>query len=210
MTTKCTEERFLRDIAQHKMHVLRDDGVNRHIRFTRDNSSSMRFDLITWSGHLCYTGDMGTYVFSRVEDMFEFFRTDREYNKRKGSELSINIGYWGEKLLSESRFGGYREFDPEYFANVIRRYRIEWIREKSIDKEQRRELWEDIEHSVLSVIDDGSERASTAAYDFQHRVGSETFRFTDLFDHDFTRATFHFVWCCFALAWGIRQYDDSK
>jgi hypothetical protein len=25
-----------------------------------------------------------------------------------------------------------------------------------------------------------------------------------------TRFTFHFLWCCYALAWGINMYDKSK
>lgn len=48
--------------------------------------------------YLCYTGDMGTYVFQRLTDMFEFFRTDREYKKRNGGKLAVNLSYWGEKL----------------------------------------------------------------------------------------------------------------
>src|SRR5690348_13144744 len=92
------EQWFLKDVSTHEMIVIRDDGANRHIRFKRPGTSCMYFDLITWPGYLCYTGDMGTYVFSRLEDMFEFFRTDRDYNKRKGRELSINPKYWGEKL----------------------------------------------------------------------------------------------------------------
>lgn len=31
--SECTEERFLKDVAQHEMTVLRDDGVSRHLRF---------------------------------------------------------------------------------------------------------------------------------------------------------------------------------
>lgn len=72
-----TEETFLADVAAHQIHVLRDDGVHRHIRFKRPGTYCMQFDLITWPGYLCYTGDMGTYVFNRLEDMFEFFRTGR-------------------------------------------------------------------------------------------------------------------------------------
>ena len=73
----CTEQSFLKDVAEHQMTVLRDDGVNRHVQFRRPGTICMGFELITWPGYLCYTGDMGTYVFRRLEDMFEFFRTDR-------------------------------------------------------------------------------------------------------------------------------------
>lgn len=87
MSDQCTEKRFLGDVAKHQMTILRDDGVNRHVRFKQPNSSNMFFDLITWPGCLCYTGDMGTYVFRRLEDMFEFFRTDREHQHLKDGGL---------------------------------------------------------------------------------------------------------------------------
>lgn len=212
MSESCTEARFLHDVAQHKMIVLRDEGVNRHIRFTREGTINLRFDLITWPGHLCYTGDMGTFVFSHIEDMFEFFRTNlRDFNYRKDG-LSINTGYWGEKLLAESRFGGYEEFDSAYFAKVIREYRLGWIKEcrDQLTKEQRRELWDAVDDEVISRIDDGETQAQTAAYEFSCKVGRKTFQFDDLFDHRFTRATFHYIWCCYALAWGVQQYDNAK
>ena len=79
MSATSPDEQFLRDVAEHTMTVIREDGVSRHIRFAKPGTSCMHFDLITWPGYLCYTGDMGTYVFQRLTDMFEFFRTDREY-----------------------------------------------------------------------------------------------------------------------------------
>ena len=32
----------------------------------------------------------------------------------------------------------------------------------------------------------------------------------DFFDGSMTRFTFHFLWCCYALAWGINKYDDHR
>ena len=49
----CTEERFLKNAAAHQMEVLRDDGVNRHLRFRNPESSAYWFDIITWPGTLC-------------------------------------------------------------------------------------------------------------------------------------------------------------
>ena len=28
------------------------------------------FDIVTWPGYLCYSGDMGCFVFTRLPDMF--------------------------------------------------------------------------------------------------------------------------------------------
>jgi hypothetical protein len=71
-----TEEVFLKDVEKHEMKVLLDNGLYRHLRFaaTGQYSWNQWFEIITWPGKLAYSGDMGTYVFERIEDMFEFFR----------------------------------------------------------------------------------------------------------------------------------------
>ena len=55
----CSRERFAKDTATHAMTILRDDGLYRHLRFKRPNTSSYYFDIITWPGYLAITGDMG-------------------------------------------------------------------------------------------------------------------------------------------------------
>lgn len=47
-------------------------------------------------------------------------------------------------------------------------------------------------------------------WEFHHRIGSEGFEFVDFFDGSMNRFTFHFLWCCYALAWGINKYDDHR
>ena len=214
-----TEQQFLKDVAEHQMVVIRDDGVNRHIRFKKPGTSCMHFDLITWPGCLCYTGDMGTYVFQRLEDMFEFFRADRVH-RNDPNKLAINLGYWTEKLIAVDggrRGGNVKEFDEDKFRQVINEYRVQWMRDAkesgSLDKEGRRELWEAVDDEVLRQLEDGGDRAQHAAYDFNHRPSGNRrygWSFTDMFEHDFTEYTHSIVWCCYALAWGVRLYDKSK
>lgn len=207
------EHEFLRDVREHQMTVLRDEGLFRHLRFKRPSTGCMHFDLITWPGYLCYTGDMGTYVFSRLSDMFEFFRTDREYAHRRGRQLSISLSYWAEKLQAIDKGDGYEEFDVERFRAVVCEYRTRWMRElktRGASKDARRELWEAVEDEVLRFADDGEAAALGQAYEFAHRVGDHEFQFSDLCDHRFSKFTRRFTWCCYALAWGIQQYDDAK
>lgn len=220
-----TEAEFLRDVARHQVTIIRDDGLHRHVRFQEPGSSCYYFDLITWPGCLCYTGDMGTFVFKRTSDMFHFFRTDREYAARRGRSLTINLSYWGEKLVAVDAHGVHggkaKEFDEAKFVRVINEYRVSWMRRAkesgTLDKEQRRELWEQVQDEVLGRVEDGEHYAFAAAYDFCFRThpfdrspDRPSWQFDDLFDHDFTEYTRSFVWCCFAMAWGIRQYDDAK
>lgn len=111
-------ERFAADVAQHQMTVLRDDGLYRHLQFVRvapspktgkpERSSFYWFELVTWPGHLAVTGDCGTYVFARIEDMFEFFRGDR-----------INPGYWAEKVQGGADL---RKYSGDLFRQTVTDY----------------------------------------------------------------------------------------
>lgn len=216
--SECTQERFLSDVARHEMTIQRDDGVYRHITFQRPGSSSYRFDLVTWPGHLAYSGDMGCYVFSRLEDMFEFFRTDRKHrDPAKG--LAINLGYWSQKLISVSgnrHRAEVMEFCEKKFNRIlIREYLIPWIRDTRYQTtgEERRELWDAVISEVIGApSDDGGVRKQCAAHDFRHRVNEDlVFEFHDLFEYNFiTDYDFYFVWCCYALAWGVEKYDEAK
>ena len=78
---------FLNDVKDHQMTIVRDDNIGRHLRFSKPGTSCMSFDLITWPGYLCCTGDMGTYVFKRLPDMFEFFRT----KSNEGIHVSLHL-----------------------------------------------------------------------------------------------------------------------
>lgn len=214
--SQCTVERFLRDVTEHKMEIQREDGINRHVRFKKPGSSAYYFDLITWPGALCITGDMGTYVFRRLNDMFEFFRTDRKF-ARPDRPLPINEGYWSEKLISVAcnghGQGSATEFDPNKFKQVINDYRMRWMREmkeQGHDREARQFLWKAVDDDVLACLDDGIDRAMNAAYDFVHRADGKVWHFEDLFEHRFERYKFHFTWICYALTWGIQQYDLAK
>lgn len=210
----CTEQSFLKDVAAHEMIVLRDDGVYRHIRFKKPDTGCMYFDLITWPGYLCYSGDMGCYVFSRLNDMFEFFRTDREHmSLRNGATLAINKGYWSEKLTAvdgNRRNGGATEYSPDRFRLIVKEQLVDWMRERDLNKAQRRELRDEVEQDVLSAADDGDVRAYDAATNFRATVGGNTYEFSDFYENDLTAYTYSFVWCCYALAWGIQKYDDVK
>ena len=202
-----TEESFLNNVANHQMTIICDDGVNRHIRFAIPGHSEMQFDLITWPGYLCYTGDMGTYVFKRLADMFYFFAS-------KNKSLYINPGYWAEKIEAHDKNGGVKEFDEDIFNKVVMDYLKTFIRDHyhTTNKETRRELWDRVVDEIINAdSDSGGFRKQAAAYDFQHKVDNRLrFSFIDLWEHDLTSYTYHYLWCCYALVWGIGQYNQSK
>jgi hypothetical protein len=192
--TILTEEQFLKNVLTHEMTILKDEGIYRHIVFRKPGSSDMHFELITWPGYLCYVGDMGSYVFQRTEDMFRFFRMDKEQGK-----LSINPSYWGEKLQAISRHEGYKEYDPDKFREAIK--------EALDDMDADQELRDEVEEEVLEYADSGEVLAMQAAMDFEYEGNRIFSDFYEMFVKSFTH---HYIWCCYALAWGIRKYDESK
>jgi len=199
---KCTEERFLKDIGTHVLEIVRDDGVHRHLKFRKPESSDQFFELITWPGSLCYSGDMGTFVFSRLKDMFEFFRTDAKYMKNDG--LRINPSYWEEKLTATDRSGS-RVYSPDLFVSKAQN----WVKDLDFTSEDQR----DFEDRVLSWADEGEERARTAADEFSITRDDGTIIediFIDFFEVNLTEFTFRYLWCCYAIAWGVQKYDEAK
>lgn len=214
MEHNCTEERLLNDVKNHSMEILRDDGdAARHISFTNNGSSIYRFDLITWPGHLCIAGDCGTYVFSRIRDMFEFFRMDdNDFNKRPDRRLNINPGYWGEKLQSIGTNAGYKEFDGDAFRDRVT-YMFNTFWEDTENEEAKAECWEAIQDEVLSQVDNGEHFSYSAAHDFFYKTpdGISDFYFQDFFDGGGTECySFQYIWCLYAIVYGISEYDKHK
>lgn len=208
MTYSLTPETFLQDVASHEIRVLRDDGVYRHVRFKRPDSSCLHFDLITWPGYLAYSGDMGTYVFTRLPDMFEFFR--RPDNEKWHS---IDRRYWAEKCEASDR-DGIREFSEDKFKRAVMERLVDWIRETrdETSKEERRDLWDAVVCDVIQVDGDtGGHRQQIAAHEFHHKLDCGlTFTLEDFWEASVEDYTHRFSWCCLAIAWGIQQYDAHK
>lgn len=205
----CSRDQFLKDVAQHKMEIRRDENGYRHMVFKRPNSGQYWFQLVTWPGYLAITGDMGDFVFTRTDDMFTFFRPDR-WEKTK-DVFYINPGYWGEKCVSRDR-GGMDEYRPETFKAQV----ANWCAD---DEDLMPEQWAEIISGVISRADDGHETALRAAMDFQLEIEPDrgpgkrsryTHYFQDFYELDCTEWTYNYLWCLYAIVWGIFHYDMEK
>ena len=194
-TQKPPFERFQETIGEHQLTVIHDDGLYRHLRCARPNSSDRHFNITTWPGYLCISGDMGCYVFQRVEDMFQFFRSD---------DLAINPGYWAEKLQSGPSSAPdeiTREWVPDNFRSDIER----WFKDATEDwsEEDKADAWEEVENNVLSEADN-EHRAIIAAMKFCYE---DKQLFQDFWEVDCKQWKGHYLWCCYAIVWAIQQYD---
>jgi hypothetical protein len=217
---KKAELQFLENVKDHQLEIIRDDGVHRHLRFKRPETISYYFDILTWPGKLCISGDCGTWVFARIHDMFDFFRTDeRDFNYNRDGGLSINPGYWSEKLLAVDRNGrhggdGAMAFSQDLFEKSVKDYvqdaTSDWSSEHML--EQKEELENAISDDVLNP--DTEEDAYRRISDFKHAYYDDegkrdTFQFYDFFGYNLREYTHHFIWNLFAIAYAIREYDKS-
>jgi hypothetical protein len=181
-------EQFQSDVARHQMSVLLDSGIYRHLHFSAPNTNNQYFDLITWPGCLTITGDMGTFVFRRLPDMFQFFR---------GSQ--INKSYWAEKLEAVDAGDGVMKFNAEYYVGSITEYVSESLeddhRKDGVLVALKEELTSDLAHELYSAVND-----------FEH----DGYSITDAWDiTDGNVYTLRYVWALHAIVWGIGQYDAA-
>lgn len=218
----CTQERFLKDAAAHQMEVLRDDGVTRYLRFRNPKSNAYWFDIITWPGTLCVDGDMGTFVFRRLHDMFEFFRTDQDHYNRTGraDQLAVNPEYWSEKLRAPDPRDA-QEYSADSFRQHVKQAFDSWVESSQPDEEDSTQakrdefnatkdaLWCALNNEVLRAADDGDTRSYDAAREFECDEAPD-FDMSDCWEWDCREFTFDFLWNCYAIAWGIKTYDAAN
>lgn len=206
-----TIESFKKDVANHAMSVELDDGVHRCLHFGKPGSPHLHFRIITWPGGLTLTGDMETFTFSRLRDMFQFFRA--EGGLGLDHKHPINTGYWSEKLQQPSKCS---EFCGEHAKGIIE----EWIKEQHEEEKDYGVKIPDIELTDWTV--ERFPKSAQMQYYLENdlngsisdiedvRAFAEQYEYQDWWDHSWETKTYHFVWCCYALVWAIQQYDESK
>lgn len=202
-----TRARFARDTAQHVMEVVLDQGVHRHLRFRRpDRTFTYGFDIVTWPGYLAISGDMGGSIFTRLPDMFEFFRTERG----KPGELAINVSYWAEKLHAND--GAAKRFDRDVFQAALRQRILDAYDDVENDmRDERDRLLEHVEHESAC---ENEYEAMDWACSFKPDPGDfpllRDFRFVDFWETTITDYDTHLIWRMLAIAHAVKAYDEHK
>lgn len=194
-----TAETFLRDVQRHEMTVLRDDGIYRHVRFRKQQDGwHMWFDLVTWPNCLTINGDMGTWTFSRIEDMFSFFRSGK---------LEINPSYWAEKLQHGTHSGsdGARVWDEDSFRSRLTSQLTDHYGLEGDDLEEAKQALED---GVFNR--DGKYDLLISARDFSCTLpGGRKFELDTCELPDGMEYAYNFIWCLYAIVWGIQKWDSK-
>jgi hypothetical protein len=193
-------ERFAADTTSHQLIVLHDDGLYRHLRFAQPSPHSWLcwFDLITWPGNLAIRGDCGSYMFARVDDMFEFFRGSR-----------INPGYWAEKTPggTQSCRSYSREVFEQHVAERLADAEQDWPGITAAWKEANEVDYPDYD---MTYEDHAHEALRDFHYPLTASRDQRRFEFSDSWEWDLREFDWTYLWCCYAIQRGIQQYDAAR
>lgn len=208
--------RFLLDTAFHRLEIIRDDGIYRHLRMSAPNTSCYYYDVITWPGYLTVVGDMGTWTFSRIADMFEFFG---------GWTGRINTGYWSEKLEAGAGGSGRnllaQEYDHDAFCESLKLSLREYLEDDAEADEEEDEDWDDgdVEDSDKAKVREAVRELCRAHFSNDHEAYQaildadwpERWSTWDICEGlTFKTYTSHFRWILFAITWAISKYHNAK
>ena len=182
--------RFLNDVQDHQLEVAHDDGAYRHLRFRKPGTGMYWFDILTSPRVLTINGDMGTWTFSRTEDMLSFFRGDR-----------INASYWQEKLLAG------RDDAERHDEDVVKRVVLDYL-DEAVHPEWGH-LDQPVVDRILTELDDdamdGKFSEVNATIDAL-REAHPTFH--DAYEWSFKDYSTQYLWCLHAIRWAIDRYDE--
>lgn len=203
MDTIDVRKRFAEDTKDHRLEIVHDDGVHRCLYVSKASTSSYSFWITTWPGRLCFSGDMGCYVFSRLHDMFQFHRRGA-----KGESGKISFSYWAEKVEAEDRHCKVEKFEAAAFAAAARAQLAEYIAEhEGINADDQERLTEEVDQAVGYAEDGDVLSAYRAMDDAEH---GRRRPFQDFSETNCDELTWSFVWCCYAIEWAIDLYDAAK
>ena len=193
----CDDNQFLADVASHSMSVKLDDGLYRNVVFrAADKSWNHWFEIVTWPGCLVIHGDMGTWTFSRVDDMFRFFRDSEG--------LKINPHYWCEKLRAGTGSEG-MDLAKNFDADEFRKRCFERISDCFSDEPDKVvEITDALKDDLY--YEEFEWDLKRAVYNFKHK----DYQFDGCDMPDGKVWSYHYLWCCYAIVWAIQQYDAAK
>lgn len=186
--------RFARDTRGHKMTVLHEDGLYRHLKFADPDGGFYRFDLLTWPHNAFLRGDGFSFGFAiyPTEDMFDVFR-----GSRSGG---INPGYWQEKVTA----GQVKDWSEDLFRA--------WVLDEAAKAEAKHPgAVKSVGEQILNSDEHSLEFQGTAEYavaNFSH--STFRLRFPNGWEKDFQDWSWEFLFACHAVLFGIAQYDAAR
>ena len=208
MNRQCTKEQFKHDVREHRTCILKEDGLYRHLRVAKPGTMVYGYEIITWPGYLTITGDMGSYTFTRVSDMFGFFRmSENDFNNT--GELSINPRYWQEKLAC-------KDVDVEQYSDDVFKAQVKYQVEQyyedyggcdminKLDTHYKFEkIWDELKYDA-----EFETTAIQAAMNYRDEEDHRPFQ--DFWEVSCREYKYQYIWCLYAIVHAITEYDARK
>jgi hypothetical protein len=219
------KQSFAADTKSHELTIELDEGLHRHLKVRNPETGFGWYEIVTWPGSLTISGDMGTFTFSRTDDMLGFF-----------GEGKINPRYWMEKLGAPSwdaREALATQFTEESLTEWIQWWRDQVIKddltdnEGSLDAAAAAAFTEAVEEQLLSrtdsVEDEREARSLLSSFEFDWKqpeidwkdpeagqgglVGDATISLgDDLYETDLREWRHQYLWCCLAICHAVKLY----
>jgi hypothetical protein len=192
--------RYLHDTEGFELAVKHDHGLYRHLLYKKPGSSMYWLEVLTSPGLLTINGDMGTFTFSRLTDMFEFFGTKE-----------INPQYWAEKLRPHPHEVKYQDYSQKVFT--------EWLGQ---DFEDRRIEYDLDGQAVISaaltaaLADDFDNDITTAAgavrllNETKIRTVDPPWEYHDTWEYEWNAYSIFYLWNLHAIVDIIGKYRARK
>lgn len=202
------EDNFLIDVQYHKMKILNDIDLYKHIKFRNPHSIYKQFEILTSPYNLLFTTRNGSFVFQGVEDMFDLFRT-----YRIDEPLAIAPSYWSEKLVASdctTKDLSHLMFDSDKFKSHIQQKLTQWKENVNLSNEDKKRLDKEINHEIYKNLNGFNKfTAFKAVEDFTFYYQDTYLKFYDIFEWDCDTYTPTYLWCCYAIVWAIIQYENK-
>lgn len=191
-------ERFLNDVKNHQLTIHQNNGVYRHLTFKNPESTHYYFNITTYPEYLVITGDMGSLIFSRLTDMFNFFRSD---------DLRINPSYWSEKIEStgyDAKLASYSEFDIDIVEKNAQEDLNNHLDENdTLSSYDRYELTMEFDEKIMCASDEWE------IVEAIRNFNCNGFKFVDFWESDPRKYLSRYIWLCYAIVWGIKKFDEA-
>lgn len=182
-------KRIVNDPAHHVVTVKQADGLYRHWRCQKPGSWNMGFDVVTWPGSLCFTGDMGDYLFQRTADMVNFMRS-----------ACMSYSYAAEKCVAHD--GRLEEWCSELFDEEL-----EWLQQQAKEAADEYGEPERVENCAEKIEEI---RQAYSIYETEADAMKALYESGLVDGCDMPRCktyTWHFLWCLHALKWFFAKID---
>jgi hypothetical protein len=182
-----------RRLAGHSIEVLFSQGLYRHYRCRNNGSWNDGFEIVTWPRSLCYTGDMGEYLFQRTKDMIAFMR---------GSIGSHS--YVAEMCAAHgtrNTGSAVKEFRKEELEELL-----DEVIQDAVDAEVSPSEIVEMKERIQEIRDSlGDDKCPEDAY----RAISDSGIWDGCDFPDCETFTFRFLWCLRAIEWFLKTLDEK-